>query len=79
MKRSQPNNDYFQLSANGGLSRQRTLDALRNPKFVARAVATGRCFHCAATDIDATGLCLICRSFLSDEERQAAQVYYNAV
>lgn len=74
-----PDNDYFQLTANGGLPRYLTLDALRNPRFIARAVASGRCFHCSATDIDVTGLCLICRSFLSDEERKAAQTYYHAL
>ena len=79
MRRTNPNNDYFQLSANGGLPRYLTLQALANPKFIARAVATGRCFLCAASDIDVTGLCLICRSFLSDEERQAAQAYYYGV
>ena len=79
MRRSQPNNEYFQVSANGGLPRYLTLDALRNPQYIARAVARGRCFLCAASDIDATGLCLICRSFLSDEERRAAQSYYEAI
>ena len=79
MRRNQPNNDYFQLSANGGLPRHLTLDALLNPRYVARAVTVGRCFLCAASDIDVTGLCLICRSFLSDEERQAAQVYYDGI
>ena len=78
MRRAEPNNEYFQLTANGGLPRYLTMEALRNPKFVARAVRSGRCFLCAAADIDATGLCLICRSFLSDEERNAAQVYYEA-
>ena len=74
-----PSNDYFQLTANGGLPRHLTLQALENRKFIARAVAIGRCFLCAASDIDVTGLCLICRSFLSDEERQAAQPYYDGV
>ena len=79
MPRKPPENEYFQLSANGGLPRYRTLEALGNRKFIARAVNSGRCFLCAAADIDATGLCLICRSFLSDEERAAAQVYYDAL
>ena len=79
MRRSEPNNEYSPRSVNGGLPRHLALDALRNPKFVARAVALGRCFLCAATDVDVTGLCLICRSFLSDEERQATRVYYESV
>jgi hypothetical protein len=79
MKRNPPNNDYFQLTANGGLPRHLALEALQSPKFIARAVATGRCFLCAASDIDNTALCLICRSFLSDEERRASQVYYESV
>lgn len=69
-------NDYFSLSANGGLPRERVLDALRSPKFVAAAVKRGKCFQCFGEDVDATGLCLICRSFLNDEERAAALVYY---
>jgi hypothetical protein len=77
--RRNPNNEYFQITANGGLPRHLALEALRNPKFIARAVAAGRCFLCAASDIDATALCLICRSFLSDEERRASQVYYETV
>jgi len=70
-------NAYFQLSSNGGVPRWMVLEVLGNPKLVRRAVESGRCFQCQATDIDPTGLCLICRSFLSDEERQAAQRYYN--
>jgi hypothetical protein len=72
-------NDYFSLSANGGVPRDRVLLALQNPKLVANAVKRGKCFQCFAVDIDQTGLCLICRSFLTDEERAAAQVYYDAV
>ncbi len=70
------NNDYFSLSANGGIARDRVLWALKNPKLVANAVKRGKCFQCFALDIDQTGLCLICRSFLTDEERSAAHVYY---
>jgi hypothetical protein len=55
------------------------LDALRNPRFVAQSIRTGRCFHCRANELDVTGLCLLCRSFLNDEERRAAQVYYDGV
>jgi hypothetical protein len=73
-----PQNDYFQLSANGGVPRDRVLDALKNPRFVANAVKIRKCFQCYADDIDVTGLCLICRSFLTDEERSAAQSYYDA-
>jgi len=73
------NNDYFSLSANGGVARDRVLLILQNPKLVAGAVKRGKCFQCFAVDIDQTGLCLICRSFLSDEERHAAQRYYDAV
>ncbi len=71
-------NDYFQLSSNGGVSRDRVIEILRNPKLVGHAVKRGRCFQCQATDIDSTGLCLICRTFLSDEEREVAQTYYAA-
>lgn len=71
-------NDYFSLSANGGVSRERVLLWLQNPKLVANAVKRGKCFQCFAADIDQTGLCLICRSFLTDEERAAAQRYYDA-
>ena len=73
-----PSNDYFSLSANGGVPRHHVLEVLKNPKRVAQAVRRGRCFQCYADDIDATGLCLICRSFLSDEEREAARIYYDA-
>ena len=69
----------FQLSSNGGIPRDRVLDALRNPQFVRQTIAMGRCFLCRAEEVDVTGLCLICRSFLNDEERQAAQTYYDAV
>ena len=72
-------NDLFSLSANGGVPRERVLDALHNPRIVAEAVRVGRCFQCKAVDVDVTGLCLVCRSFLSDEEREAARVYYDAV
>jgi hypothetical protein len=72
-------NDYFSLSANGGVPRDRVLLTLKNPKFVANAVKRGKCFQCFALDIDQTGLCLVCRSFLTDEERAVAQVYYDAV
>jgi hypothetical protein len=70
-------NDYFSLSANGGLPRYRLLEYLQRPKLVKQAAATGRCMMCRATDIDQTALCLVCRSFLSDEERKAAQIYYD--
>ena len=73
------NNDYFSLSANGGVARDRVLLALQNPKLVANAVKRGKCFQCLALDIDQTGLCLICRSFLTDEERDVARIYYDAV
>lgn len=70
-------NDYFSLSANGGLARERIFAYLKNPKLVAQTVRRGKCAQCFAEDIDATGLCLICRSFLTDEEREAAQPYYD--
>ena len=70
-------NEYFSLSANGGVPRWRVIEILRTPKLVAHAVKAGRCFQCRAHDIDQTGLCLICRSFLSDEERAVAQAYYD--
>jgi hypothetical protein len=73
-----PTNDFFSLSVNGGIPRGHVLTALQNPKFVERSVKGGRCFLCRAEDIDVTGLCLVCRSFLSDEERQACQTYYDA-
>jgi len=69
-------NDYFSLSANGGLPRYRLLEFLGRPRLVKQAVDSGKCVLCRAVDIDQSSLCLICRSFLSDEERQAAQVYY---
>jgi hypothetical protein len=69
-------NDYFSLSANGGVPRERVLEVLLNPRLVAAAVKRGRCLQCLASDPDPTGLCLICRSFLNDEERAAANVYY---
>lgn len=72
-------NDYFSLSANGGVPRDRVLLTLQDPKFVANAVKRGRCFQCFALDIDQTGLCLVCRSFLTDEERAIAEFYYEAV
>ncbi len=73
------NNDYFSLSANGGVARHLVLEILlHRPRFVARAVEIGRCFLCMASEVDVTGMCLICRSFLSDEEREAAQAYYDA-
>jgi hypothetical protein len=75
--RQNPENDYFTLSANGGIPRDRVLETLRSPKRVAVAVKAGRCFLCRAMDIDVTGLCLVCRTFLSDEEREAARVYYH--
>jgi hypothetical protein len=71
------NNDYFSLSANGGLPRYLLLDFLSKPKLVAQAVRSARCTLCRAADIDQTSLCLVCRSFLSDEERKAAQYYYD--
>ena len=70
------NNNYFSLSANGGLPRYKLLEFLDRPKLVKQAVASGRCVLCRAADIDQTSLCFICRSFLSDDERDAAQVYY---
>jgi len=70
------NNDYFSLSANGGVARERVLNVLKNPKFVANAVKRGKCFQCFGADIDQSGLCFVCRSFLTDEERAAAQMYY---
>ncbi len=77
-RRTEPavSNDYFSLSANGGVPRDRVIEILRNPKLVAQAIKRGRCFQCQAIDIDPTGLCLICRTFLSDEEREVAQSYY---
>ena len=74
-----PRPPLFQLSANGGVPRDRVLDALQNPRFVQQAISSGRCFLCRADDLDATGLCLICRSFLNDEERAAAQALYDAM
>jgi hypothetical protein len=73
------NNDYFSLSANGGVARDRVLLVLRNPKLVANAVKRGKCFQCFALDIDQTGLCFICRNFLNDEERAACRQYYDDV
>jgi hypothetical protein len=78
-RRITPRNDYFQLSANGGVPRDRVLEALGNPRLVSNAVKISKCFQCYAEDVDVTGLCLICRSFLTDEERAAAQRYYDAV
>ena len=69
--------DYFKLSANGGVPRYRVLLVLQTPKWVTQAVKRGKCFQCLADDIDPTGLCLICRSYLNDEERAAAQRYYD--
>jgi hypothetical protein len=71
-------NDYFSLSANGGVARDRVILVLRNPKLVGNAVKRGKCFQCFAVDIDQTGLCFVCRSFLTDEERAVAQVYYES-
>ncbi len=76
--RNRPFNDYFQLAANGGVPRDRVLEVLRNPKLVAVAVKAGRCLLCRHTPIDAAGLCEMCLTFLSDEERNAAQAYYDA-
>ena len=73
------NAPLFQISANGGVPRDRVLDALQNPQFVQQSIRTGRCFQCRTQEIDVTGLCLICRSFLNDEERRAAQVYFDGV
>ncbi len=78
MRHRAPNNDYFSLSANGGVPRDRVLEVLLNPKLVARAVRSGRCFLCRHPEIDPAGLCVVCRTFLSDEEREAARVYYDA-
>lgn len=72
-------NDYFSLSANGGIPRERLLETLKKPKAVAHAVSLGRCLMCKATDIDASGLCMVCRAFLSDEEREACRQYYEGV
>ena len=71
--------DLFLYSINGGLPRHQVLHALQTPRFVKQAVKVGRCFQCRAQEIDVTGLCLICRSFLNDEERRAAQVYYDGI
>jgi hypothetical protein len=59
--------------------RERVLEALQNRRLVANAVKIGKCFQCYAEDIDVTGLCLICRSFLTDEERSVARQYYDAL
>lgn len=66
-----------EYSTNGGVPRDRILDALQNHRFVQQSIRTGRCFQCREQEIDVTGLCLICRSFLNDEERKAAQFYYD--
>ncbi len=79
MSRKSVDNPLFDDSVNGGVPRYRVLEILLNAKWVERAVKSGRCFVCKATDIDQTGLCLICRSFLSDEERAATEPYYQAV
>ena len=73
----QPNNAFFTLSGNGGVARERVLLALQNPKLVAEAVRVGKCFQCKANEVDITGLCLVCRTYLNDEERAAAQDYYD--
>ncbi|HSV74960.1 MAG TPA: hypothetical protein VLH79_14465 [Chthonomonadales bacterium] len=77
-RRHRPLNDYFSLSANGGVPRDRLLETLRNPRAVRQAVRLMRCLLCRAADIDVTGLCLVCRTFLSDEEREACRPYYDA-
>ena len=64
-------------SINGGVPQERILESLKTPKFIQRAVKSGRCFVCRAQDIDVTGLCLVCRSFLNDEEREATRPYYD--
>lgn len=76
-KRAQ--NDYFSLSANGGVPRDRLLETLKNPRTVRLAVRLERCLLCRASDVDVTGLCLVCRTFLSDEEREACRPYYEAM
>ena len=51
--------------------------ALKNPRFVSEARRVGKCFMCKAKEVDNTGLCLICRTYLNDEERAIAQSYYD--
>ena len=63
-------------SVNGGIPRNQVLEVLRNSKWVENAVRIGRCFVCRDSDIDETGLCFICRAYLSSEEREAADKYY---
>lgn len=69
---------FFKLTVNGGVPRDLVLEALQNPRFIGRAVRSGRCFMCRQPEVDRSGLCLVCRTFLSDEEREAARVYLDA-
>lgn len=70
-------NDYFSLSANGGVPRWRVIEILRTPRLLACYAKNGRCMLCRAPEVDATALCTVCSSFLSDEEREAARVYHD--
>ncbi|MEP6753935.1 MAG: hypothetical protein ABJA67_00415 [Chthonomonadales bacterium] len=78
-KKIEPTNDFFSLSANGGVPRHMVIDALKNPRLVAEARRVNKCFMCKARETDKTGLCLVCRTYLNDEERVAAQAYYDGV
>lgn len=71
--------ELYTLAKNGGVPRDQVLRVLITPRIVKQAVKIGRCFQCKSDDIDVTGLCLLCRSYLNDEERKAAQFFYDAI